>query len=127
MKKSTGLTLLLLLLCAAPGSAAEPQRIAVAAEGDEPSAQVSAVAGRSPFFLLFDEKGAFISALANPYQNARGGAGPQAALFLAEKEVTVAVAGDFGPKMVDVMRSRGIRPLEFMGTAADAVKHALRP
>lgn len=126
MKRSAGLFLLLLLVSSFTSYAADPAIIAVAAEGDELTAQVSAVAARCPYFLLFDAKGTLVEALANPHRDDRGGAGPQAAAFLADKDISVVVAGAFGPKMIDAMQSRGMRPLEFQGTADAAVKHALK-
>jgi predicted Fe-Mo cluster-binding NifX family protein len=125
MKRLAGLFLLLLLVSAYSAFAANPARIAVAAEGQTPSALVSAVAARCPFFLLFDETGSFVEALANPHQDAPGGAGSRAVDFLAGKGVTVVIAGAFGPKMVGAMQAKGMRYQEFKGSAADAVKQAL--
>jgi predicted Fe-Mo cluster-binding NifX family protein len=125
MKKSAGLFLLLLLLSSLPAFAADSAKIAVAAEGNAPSSQVSAVAARCPYFLLFDEKGTLVEAVANPHTDAPGGAGSQAVEFLGGKGVTVVIAGAFGPKMVGAMQAGGMRYLEFKGSAADAVKQAL--
>jgi predicted Fe-Mo cluster-binding NifX family protein len=63
--------------------------------------------------------------VANPHKDARGGAGTQAVDLLAGKGVKVVVAGEFGPRMVDAMKGRGMRYLEFKGSVADAVKKAL--
>ncbi len=125
MKRIVGLSLAFLLLLSSSAVAAERTAIAVAAEKDTPNSQVSTVAGRSPYFLLFDEKGAFLEAVSNPYQNARGGAGSAAADFLAAKGVKVIVAGTFGPRMVGAMQAKNLRHLEFKGSAADAVKQAI--
>ena len=125
MKRSAGLILLFLLFSSFTAFAADPAKIAVAAEGQAPSSQVSAVAARCPYFLLFDEKGTFVEAVANPHKDAPGGAGSQAVDFLAGKGVTVVIAGAFGPKMVGAMHAAGMRYLEFKGNAADAVNQAL--
>jgi predicted Fe-Mo cluster-binding NifX family protein len=125
MKRSAGLILLFLLFSSFTAFAADPAKIAVAAEGNAPTSQVSAVAARCPYFLLFDEKGTLVEAVANPHQDAPGGAGSQAVEFLAGKGVTVVIAGAFGQKMVVAMKARGMRYLEFKGSAADAVKLAL--
>jgi predicted Fe-Mo cluster-binding NifX family protein len=126
MKRSASLFLMLLLLSSFTAFAADQEKIAVAAEGDTLSAQVSAVAARAPYFLLFDEKGTFVEAVANPHKNAPGGAGAQAVEFLAGKGATVVIAGAFGQKMVGAMQARGMHYLEFKGSAADAVKQALK-
>jgi predicted Fe-Mo cluster-binding NifX family protein len=125
MKKSLGLCVLFLLFPLFTALAADSAKIAVAAEGQAPFSQVSVVAARSPYFLLFDEKGTLIEAVANPHQHAPGGAGAQAVEFLAGKGVTVVIAGAFGQKMVGAMQAKGMRYLEFKGSATDAVKQAL--
>lgn len=125
MKASAVVLLLSLTVFSLLALAAGPARIAVAAEGTAPSSQVSAVAARCPYFLLFDETGTLVEALANPHKEARGGAGAQAVDFLGGKGVTVVVAGAFGQKMVGALEARGIRYLELAGSAADAVKQAL--
>jgi predicted Fe-Mo cluster-binding NifX family protein len=126
MKRSAGLILLYLLFSSFTAFAADPAKIAVAAEGQAPSSQVSAVAARCPYFLLFDEKGTFVEAVANPHKDAPGGAGAQAVEFLAGKGATVVIAGAFGQKMVGAMQAKGMRYVEFKGSAADAMKQALK-
>jgi predicted Fe-Mo cluster-binding NifX family protein len=96
------------------------EKIAVAASGKAPSAAVGSQPGRAPYFLFFDKRGAFVEAVDNPYKDA-GGAGISTVEFLAGKGVTVLVAGDYGPRIVEVMKGKGIRAVTFTGTAADAV------
>lgn len=100
------------------------ERIAVAATGQTPAATVDTQAARSPFFLLFDKKGAFLQAIENPYKDQAGG-GISVVEFLSGKGTTAVVAEGFGPRIVDVMKSKGIRAVEFKGTAGDAAKKAL--
>jgi predicted Fe-Mo cluster-binding NifX family protein len=123
----TGLaaSLLMLAVVASPGAAGR-ERIAVAANGESPAAAVAAQPGRSPFFLIFDNKGTFMQALANPYKDRRGSAISMVDL-LASKGVAVLVAVGYGPRIVDVMKGKGIRAVAFTGRAADAVKKALGP
>jgi len=98
------------------------ERIAVAANGQTPAAAVGKQPGRSPFFLIFDGKGAFLQGIENPYYREQaGGAGISVADFLANKGVTVLVAEAYGPKIIDVLKGKGIRAVTFMGTAGDAV------
>jgi predicted Fe-Mo cluster-binding NifX family protein len=124
MKRSAGLLLVLLHFSSLTAFAAGPAAIGVAAEGKVPSSLVSSVAGRCPYFLLFDEKGTFVEAVANPHKDARSGAGTHVVDFLAGKSVKIVIAGAFGPKIIDAMKARGMRPLEFKGIVADAVKKA---
>jgi predicted Fe-Mo cluster-binding NifX family protein len=98
---------------------------AVAAEGESPVAQVSFQAARCPWFLLFDAQGNLVEAMANPHQRAAGGAGPQAAEFLAGKGIQTVIAGEFGPKMANALKGRGLTFLTATGTAAEAVRTAV--
>jgi predicted Fe-Mo cluster-binding NifX family protein len=97
------------------------EKIAVAANGQTAAATVAAQPGRSPFFLLFDENGTLVQAVENPYKD-QGGSGISTVDFLASKGVRVLVAAGYGPKIVEVMKGKGIRAVTFTGTAADAVK-----
>lgn len=96
------------------------EKIAVAASGKTPSASVGSQPGRAPYFLFFDKQGTFVEAVDNPYKDA-GGAGISTVEFLAGKGITVLVAEGYGPRIVEIMKSKGIRPVEFKGIAADAV------
>jgi predicted Fe-Mo cluster-binding NifX family protein len=98
--------------------------IAVAANGKTASSAVSSQAGRSAFFLLFDKQGRLVEAVDNPYKDS-GSAGIPTLDFLAGKGAKVVVAEGFGPKIIEVMKSKGMRPVEFKGNARDAVKKAL--
>lgn len=100
--------------------------IAIAASGKLISASVSNQAGRAPYFLLFDKQGALMEAVDNPYKDA-GNAGIPTLDFLASQGVKVLVAESFGTKIVEVMKSKGMRPVEFKGAAKDAVRNALEP
>ena len=98
--------------------------VAVAAIDKTVSAPVSSQAGRSPFFLLFDKQGNFVEAVGNPYKDA-GNAGIPTLDFLASRGIKVLVAESYGPKIVEVMKDKGMRHVEFKGSAKDAVKKAL--
>jgi predicted Fe-Mo cluster-binding NifX family protein len=99
--------------------------IAVASSDRTATAPVSNLAGRSPYYLLFDLSGKLIEVIENPYMNARGGAGQSVVTFLAQKDVTVIVAGEFGSRMVAAMKANGIDHFEFRGTVSEAVKNVL--
>jgi predicted Fe-Mo cluster-binding NifX family protein len=122
-----GLAVLLLattgFVLAQPGGA---RVIAIAASGKLISDSVSTQAGRSPFFLFFDNQGRLVETVANPYKDAAN-AGIPTLDFLASKGAKVLVAESFGPKIIEVMKEKGIRPVEFKGSVRDAVKKALEP
>ena len=128
MKKSMLVCLWMLILVSSvpafPQQRVSPA-IAVAANGNTVSASVGNQPGRSPYFLLFDAKGAFIAAASNPYKDA-GNAGIPTLDFLASKGIKVLVSESYGPKIVEVMKDKGIRPVEFRGSARDAVQKVLQ-
>lgn len=128
MKKALCLGILFVLALTASGYAApdDNTKIAVASDGNTPASAVSPLAARSSYYLIFDRKGVFIEAFSNPHKNAGGGAGSLVVDFLAGKGVKTVIAGTFGDKMVDAMKTRGIHHIEFKGTAPDAVKKALK-
>ena len=99
--------------------------IAVASDGETLKASVSQIAARCPYFLIVDGKGKLLKAVANPYKDTRGGAGVSAVKFLAGKNVTIVIAGNFGSKMIDALKAQEIAHFEFEGTAEKAIRKIL--
>ncbi|MBN2585218.1 hypothetical protein JXA59_01025 [Patescibacteria group bacterium] len=95
-------------------------KIAVAASNKSGAAEVSPMGARAPFYLLFNEKGELSEALPNPFAVGGGGAGFAVAKMLANKEVDVVIAGDFGPNMVGALEERGLKHSEASGDAKEA-------
>lgn len=116
---------LFLLFALAAGASAAAMKIAVAATGQEKDAAINEQAGRTPFFLIFDDKGNFLEALENPARDQSRRAGPSAALFLADKDVTLVIAGDFGDKMIQVLDEHHIQYVSKTGAADNVVKTVL--
>ncbi|MCD6389908.1 MAG: hypothetical protein J7L69_10895, partial [Desulfobulbaceae bacterium] len=112
---------LFLLFALAAGASAAAMKIAVASTGQKKDAAINEQAGRTPFFLIFDDTGNFLEALENPARNQSRRAGPSAALFLADKAVTLVIAGDFGDKMKQVLDEHHIQYVAKTGTASSAV------
>ena len=95
--------------------------IAIAATAPEVDSQVAMHGARAPFYLLFDEQGNMLEVLTNPVVQAEGRAAPQAALFLADKGVTLLAAGDFGNRFVSELEERGISHSLVSGMIADVI------
>lgn len=125
MKKMGFAVLSVIFLLTSIAFPADQGKIAVAAEGKTAAAKVSAVAARAPYFLIFDGFGKLLEAVDNPYQDAKGGAGTSVVPFLAQKGATVVVAGEFGENMIQAMKGKGIRFLEFKGSTEEALKKVL--
>jgi predicted Fe-Mo cluster-binding NifX family protein len=98
---------------------------AVASNGETLEAAVSHLAARGSYFLIVDGEGKLLEAVENPYKDTRGGAGVSAANFLAEKNVTIVIAGNFGNKMKDALKAEEIAYFEFEGIVEEAIKKIL--
>ena len=83
--------------------------------------EISAQAGKSPFYLIFNERGELLEELKNPFALGGGGAGFGVAKMLADRKVEAVVAGKFGANMADALKERGIRAYEVSGTVEDAL------
>jgi len=129
MKKTLFSTLVVLSLVPVIAFAAQKNaaKIAVASNSKDAASSISSKAGKCPYYLIFDSTGALIEVVENPYKNAQRKAGQQTANFLADKGVTIVIAGNFGDKMIGVMRSNGTDYFKLQGIIRDAVKKVLSP
>lgn len=120
-RRSVSLLLLLLLLGFAQ-SVAAVDKFAIAAEGDQVTAEIAKLAGIAPFFHLYDVNGKLLEVIPNPHLDMEYGIGPAAAATLADMGVTVLVARRIpGPKMEDVLIAREVRIVRRIGIVQDVV------
>lgn len=100
----------------------KPVVFAIAAVGQESSAQISQRAGRAPYFHLYDESGGPLEVVENPYLDLMFGTGPAAAGMLADKGATVLVGQLVpGPKMLDALKYRQLQFEQHSGTVEEMV------
>ncbi|PXF55459.1 MAG: hypothetical protein C4B58_14860 [Deltaproteobacteria bacterium] len=117
---------LFLLFALTTEVAADSMKIAVATTGPEKDAAISQQAARAPFFLFFNDKGNFLEAVENPSRDRSRNAGPNAALFLADKGVTLVIAGNIGNKMGQALRDDQIEYIEKTGVGYDVVQTTIQ-
>ena len=96
--------------------------IAVGALSLDETAEISVHAGHAPNFLLFDEQGHLRRIIPNPYVNLHEDTAHKVADFLAEHNVRLMIAGDFGPHVAKALDDKGIRHVKDMGLANIAVR-----
>ena len=101
-------------------------KIAIASEGKDKKAKVDIRAGRAPYYLIFDETKNLSETISNPFSIGSGGAGFSVAKMLADKDVNLVIAGEFGGKMVDAMKERGLESHEFTGTVEEALDNFIK-
>ena len=115
-------SLFVLLFSFAVNASGYAMKIAVASTGPAKDSAISQQAGRALFFLLFDDKGNLFETVENPAKDKSRNAGPSAASFLADKGVTLVIAGDFGTKMKQVLEEHHIKYIEKIGVADNVVQ-----
>lgn len=97
-------------------------KIAIATVGDSVTSEISKVAGRAPYFLLFDEKGVFLKSIKNPAQNQGRGASSGVVNLLLKESVKTVIAGRFGDKMKKQLEANKIEYHEHAGVSKKIVK-----
>lgn len=129
MKKTLFSTLVVLSLLPVMAYAAQKdaEKIAVASNSKDAASSISNKAGKCPYYLIFDSTGELIEVVENPYKDAQRKAGQQTADFLADKGVTIVIAGNFGDKMIGAMKSNGMEFFQLEGVIKDAVVKVLDP
>jgi predicted Fe-Mo cluster-binding NifX family protein len=84
-------------------------RIAISIKGNSITSQFDPRFGRAANFVIADDETEAWDCYANPASSAAGGAGVQAAQFLAGQGARAAISGDFGPNAFDALSAAGIQ------------------
>jgi predicted Fe-Mo cluster-binding NifX family protein len=81
--------------------------------------------GRGAYFLIIDSDTLEWQAYPNPGASAPGGAGIQAAQFVCDQKVNVAISGDFGPNAYNALNAAGISMYLFGScrTVQETIQH----
>lgn len=87
-------------------------KIAVTSSGPDLDATIDPRFGRCAYFALIDTESGSAQAVENPFVDAAGGAGTQAAQWVVDHDVQALVTGRCGPKAVAVLEDAGIRVFE---------------
>jgi predicted Fe-Mo cluster-binding NifX family protein len=101
-------------------------RVVVSATGRDLDAQVSPNFGRCPFYVFVDTETLDFEAVPNPAIGASGGAGIQAAQFIASREAKAVLTGAVGPNAFAVLQAAGIPVFAVSGGTARAAVQAYR-
>lgn len=97
-------------------------KIAVASSGKDQDSEVSPVAGRAPYFLIYEDKN-LSKTIKNPFAFGGGGAGFGVAKMLGDEGVNLIIAGHFGEKIIGALEERNIKKQEITGkTIKEAIK-----
>lgn len=102
-------------------------KVAVSATGNSLNARIDPRFGRCAYFLLVDTDNMAFEAFDNQDIAHGGGAGIQAAQFIASKGVKAVITGNCGPNAVRTLNAAGIDVIMGQdGTALEAVERYRR-
>lgn len=97
-------------------------KIALSADKKDLDAPINPRFGRCPLFIIVDTDDMSFEAFDNESTALSGGAGIQAAQFLASKGAKVIITGNVGPNAVDALSAAGIEMVTGpTGTARQAI------
>jgi predicted Fe-Mo cluster-binding NifX family protein len=80
--------------------------------------------GRCAYFAVLDSESGALEAIPNPFLDAAGGAGTQAAQWVLDQGAEILLTGQCGPKAAAVLRDAGIRVVE---GASGSLREAAAP
>ncbi len=100
-------------------------KIAITAASPDLEAEVDPRFGRAACFIIVEEESREWEAFENPARDATGGAGVQAARFVADKGADVAVSGAFGPNAYEIMVATEIKMFVFQEAGSLKVSEVL--
>lgn len=86
--------------------------------------QISPVFGRCPTFTFVDVEGNEIKnveIIPNEFAEAMGGAGIQAAQFVANRGIKAVIAGNYGPNAYPILNQAGVDAIVAQGNVKDVV------
>jgi len=84
-------------------------KITISANSNTIEAQFSPRFGRCDFFIIVDSETREWEAFPNPAASARGGAGPQAVQFIADKGAEAIISGRYGPSAFSALEAAGLQ------------------
>jgi len=96
-------------------------KIAIATLNENLNSEISPQAGRAPYYLILED-GELKETIKNPFAVGGGGAGFGVAKMLADKNVELVIAGQFGGNMKGALEERGVRYEEKSGMVEDCLK-----
>ncbi|MDD3990939.1 MAG: NifB/NifX family molybdenum-iron cluster-binding protein [Desulfobacterales bacterium] len=112
----------MLLQVQPPLSLAANSNIAVAAAGANENSEISEVAGRAPYYLIFDQNGVFLKSIENSGQRSMRGSSSAVVDLLLKESCNAVIAGQFGEKMQSRLKANRIESYQRTGIVKDVLK-----
>ena len=97
-------------------------QICITSQSDNLESEIDPRFGRAAYFIIINTDTMESESIQNPYIQAGGGAGIQAAQFVANKEVKAVITGNIGPNSFQVLKEAG---LSVISGVSGSVKNAI--
>jgi predicted Fe-Mo cluster-binding NifX family protein len=101
-------------------------KIAITAKSPGKDATFEPRFGRCAYFVFVDTETQDWQSETNPVGNARGGAGTQAAQFVANQNVETVISGQFGPNAHTALKAAGVEMYQAQGGSASSIVEAFQ-
>jgi predicted Fe-Mo cluster-binding NifX family protein len=95
-------------------------KIAITSSGKEITSALNPRFGRCEYFIIVDTENKEREAIENPAVSAGGGAGTQAAQFIANQGVEAVISGRFGPNAFAALEAAGLQAFVSTQETVDA-------
>lgn len=89
--------------------------VAITSEGPDLDSMVDLRFGRCGYFIIYDLESGTFESIKNPNATAGGGAGVQSAQLMADRNVSVVITGNPGPKASATFQAADIRVVSVEG------------
>ncbi|MBN1615885.1 MAG: hypothetical protein JW875_01130 [Spirochaetales bacterium] len=101
-------------------------KIAIAAVGDSVNSEISMIAGRAPYYLIFDGNGVFLKSIKNPSQSSGRRSSLGVVNLLLKESCQTVIAGNFGGKMQNQLKANKIEYYEHKGIVIKVVQKFIK-
>jgi predicted Fe-Mo cluster-binding NifX family protein len=83
-------------------------KICITSQNGSLDGEIDSRFGRAAYFLIVNTDNLEYESIQNPYAQAGGGAGIQAAQFIVNKQAEAVITGNIGPNAFQVLKESGI-------------------
>jgi predicted Fe-Mo cluster-binding NifX family protein len=107
---------------AQPSLSVTSNNIAIAAVRDNVNSEISMIAGKALYYLIFDENGVLLKPIKNPGQNSSRNSSSIVVDLLLKESCKTVIAGKFGEKLKHQLKANNIEYYEREGIVKTVIQ-----
>ncbi len=100
----------------------QSNNIAIATVGNSVNSEISTIAGRAPYYLIFNENGVYLKSVKNPALSRGRSASSGVIDLLLKESCKIVIAGQFGDKMQYQLKANKIEYYQRKGIADNVLQ-----